>query len=210
MSRRQVGHDGGQGLARARGHGQRLRPQGDRDGLARRDRLRLDADARAGGRAAPSAVRSVPSRRFTRAGRKATRVGAGSTGAVSTHARRDLAAGPGADQLRGPVGTQAREAELLALLETRAASERSARRWAVRRMLTGSKIADSTMTSVVASETSDVAPPMTPATASGPAGSAMSSVSGGQLAVDVVQRLEPLPGPRRAARGSSRARRGRP
>ena len=57
------------------------------------------------------------------------------------------------------------------------ASDRSARRWAVRRMLTASKIADSTTTSVVGSETSEVAPPITPATASAPAGSAISSVS---------------------------------
>ena len=45
-------------------------------------------------------------------------------------------------------------------------------------MLTGSKMADSTMTSVVPSPTSDAAPPMTPAIPSGPPGSAMSSVSG--------------------------------
>ncbi len=40
-------------------------------------------------------------------------------------------------------------------------------------MLTGSKIADSTTTSVVASPTSEAAPPMTPAIPIGPAGSAM-------------------------------------
>ena len=59
-------------------------------------------------------------------------------------------------------------------------------------MLTGSKMADSTTTSVVASEISDAAPPMTPAMADGPSGSAMSSVSVVELAVDVVERLEPL------------------
>ena len=47
----------------------------------------------------------------------------------------------------------------------------------VRRMLTGSKIADSTITSRVASETSDDAPPMTPAIPSGPFASAISRVS---------------------------------
>ena len=45
-------------------------------------------------------------------------------------------------------------------------------------MLTGSKIADSTMTSLVVDDTSDVAPPMTPAMASAPSGSAISRVSG--------------------------------
>ncbi len=45
-------------------------------------------------------------------------------------------------------------------------------------MLIGSKIADSMITSVVASLTSEEAPPMIPAIASGPFGSAMTSVSG--------------------------------
>ncbi len=57
------------------------------------------------------------------------------------------------------------------------ASERRPRRWAVRRMLTGSKMADSIATSRVPSEISDVAPPITPAMASGPSGSAIRSVS---------------------------------
>ena len=63
-------------------------------------------------------------------------------------------------------------------------------------MLTGSKIADSTTTSVVASETSEVAPPMTPATPSAPARVGDEQRVGGELALDVVQRLEPLPGDR--------------
>ena len=49
------------------------------------------------------------------------------------------------------------------------ASERRARRCAVRRMLTGSKMADSMTMSRVWSDTSELAPPITPATARAPA-----------------------------------------
>ncbi len=45
-------------------------------------------------------------------------------------------------------------------------------------MLIGSKMADSTMTSVVAGPISEVAPPITPAIPIGPVGSAITSVSG--------------------------------
>ena len=87
---------------------------------------------------------AVPSSRLTRAGpERDPRGAAGSSGAVSTRARGDLAAGPLADQLGGAIGAEARQPRLLALLEPADASERSASRWAVRRMLTGSKIADS-------------------------------------------------------------------
>ena len=48
------------------------------------------------------------------------------------------------------------------------ASEGMPRRLAVRRMLRGSKVAASSRTCVVAAETSLVAPPMTPAMATGP------------------------------------------
>ena len=61
-------------------------------------------------------------------------------------------------------------------------------------MLTGSKIADSTMMSVVASVTSDSVPPMIPAIPTGPSASAMTSGLRIQGPRDVVERLEPLPG----------------
>ncbi len=51
----------------------------------------------------------------------------------------------------------------------------------VRRMLRKSKLADSRRTLVVVAETSVSAPPMTPASATGPAPSAMTSISGVSL-----------------------------
>ncbi len=50
-------------------------------------------------------------------------------------------------------------------------------------MLTGSKMADSTMTSVVVSLTSEPALPMIPPIATGPSASAMTSVSGSRSRV---------------------------
>ena len=63
-------------------------------------------------------------------------------------------------------------------------------------MLIGSKMADSTTTSVVPSPISDAAPPMIPAIPSGPVASAMSERLRVELAHDVVEGLEAL------ARGS--------
>ena len=54
---------------------------------------------------------------MTRAGRNATRVGPGSSGAVSTRPRAIDAAGPLTDQLGGAIGADARHPRLLALLE---------------------------------------------------------------------------------------------
>ena len=83
------------------------------------------------------------------------------------------------------------------------ASERSASRWAVRRMLTGSKIADSIATS--RRRVADLR-----CRAAHDAGDADRAVAvgdqqhvGGELALDVVQRLEPLPRPARDGRRSS-------
>ncbi len=125
-----------------------------------------------------SADSSVPSSRLIRAGLNVTRDGPGSSGAVSTRPR---ATTPPAHSwtscavrsapIRASRGSWPFSNRLLA-------SERSASRWAVRRMLTGSKIADSIATSVVASLTSEVAPPMTPAMPIGPSRSAIRSISG--------------------------------
>ena len=65
-------------------------------------------------------------------------------------------------------------------------------------MLTGSKIADSTITSFVASDTSDDAPPITPAIAERPARVGDEQRLGVQRAVDVVERLDALALPARA------------
>ena len=62
---------------------------------------------------------SVPSSRSTRAGRKATRVGAGSWGPCRPHPSRP-APGPLRDQPRGAVRAQPRQPMLLALLEPEA------------------------------------------------------------------------------------------
>ena len=125
-----------------------------------------------------STGRSVPSSRLTRAGRKVTRDGPGSTGAVST---RPAATVPPAHTA---TSSAVRSAPIRAsraswpFSKRLLASERRARRCAVRRMLTGSNTADSMTTSVVAAVTSDAAPPMTPAIPIGPSASAMSSISG--------------------------------
>ena len=74
------------------------------------------------------------------------------------------------------------------------ASERRASRCAVRRMLTGSNTADSITTSVVASEISEVAPPMTPGNADRALGVGDEQHVGRELALDVVEGLEALPG----------------
>jgi len=112
-----------------------------------------------------------------RAGRNATRDGAGSSGPVSTR--------PGAIEppAHSASSWAVRSAPMRAILVSwpfsnrELASERSPSRWAVRRMLTGSNTALSTTTSVVASETSLSAPPITPAIPIDPRGSAISSVS---------------------------------
>ena len=57
-------------------------------------------------------------------------------------------------------------------------------------------MADSTITSVVASLTSDVSPPMTPAIPIGPAGSAITRVSGSSAPLNVIEVSEPLAGRR--------------
>ncbi len=67
-----------------------------------------------------SVANVVPSSRLTRAGRKATWAGGGSAGFDVDGAGRDLAAGPLGDEAGRPVGTEPREAELLALLEAEA------------------------------------------------------------------------------------------
>ena len=65
-------------------------------------------------------------------------------------------------------------------------------------MLTKSKLADSSRTFFVAAVTSVSSPPMTPASAIGPAVSAMTSFSGVSVAVLAVERLQHLAGLRRA------------
>ena len=75
----------------------------------------------------------------------------------------------------------------------RLASDRSAYRKAVRRMLIGSKMADSTTTFVVPSPISDVRPPMTPAIPIGPRVVGDDQGVRVQLALDVVERLERAP-----------------
>ena len=99
-----------------------------------------------------------------RAGRKATRAAGGRSGAMS---RAPGAISPPAQsRISWAVRSAPRRASRGSwpFSNRLDASERSASRWAVRRMLTGSKIADSIAMSVVPSETSVVAPPITPAT----------------------------------------------
>ena len=105
------------------------------------------------------------------------RVGGGPTGLTVHHADGHPSPGPAQQEGGCPVGPGEGQACSWPFSKRRLASLRSAYRNAVRRMLTGSKMADSTMTLRVSSPTSLVAPPMTPAMASGPRASAMSSVS---------------------------------
>ena len=121
---------------------------------------------------------SVPISLPTRLGLKARRAGVGSSGAVSMRPR---ATDPPA---QARVNWATRSAPMRAsraswpFSNRRLASERRAKRWPVRRMLTGSNTADSMAISIVASVISLAAPPMTPAMPIGPLVSAMIKVSG--------------------------------
>ena len=137
----------------------------------------------------------APRRRETRAGRKGTRTGGGSAGSAVDDADGGPAAGPAQDELRRPVGAHARQAVLLALLEAQAGL--AAQRVAEGGPPDADRVEDGRLDDhalVVASETSLAAPPMTPAMASGPAGVGDEQRLGVELALDVVERLEALPG----------------
>ena len=104
--------------------------------------------------------------------------GSGSLGFVSTTPRATVAAGPLGDEPGRPVGAEPGQPELLALLEPQA--RLGAQGVAEGRAADAIGVEDRRLDDDVAvvSPISEVAPPMTPAMASGPAGSAMSSVSG--------------------------------
>ena len=125
-----------------------------------------------------SAGTSVPSSRLTRAGRNATRAGSGSSGARVDAARRDGAAGPLGDEPRGPVRADAREPELLALLEAEAGL--AAEGVALAGPADRDRIEDRRLDDDVASSCPSprtAASPMTPAIPTGPRSSAIRSVS---------------------------------
>ena len=121
---------------------------------------------------------TVPKSRLILDGRNTTLFRSGSSGAVSTRLART------APPAHSSMSLAQRSAPIRAsrnswpFSKRRLASDRRAYRCPVRRIVTGSKIADSTMTDVVVLDTSEDAPPMIPAMASGRSVSAMTSVSG--------------------------------
>ena len=146
-----------------------------------------------------------PSSRLTRAGRKTTGRGCFVDRVRVDDADRRPAARPLRDRA-APSGPLPAEPGATPGPSRSAGWPRCAgrKRSAVRRIETGSKMADSTMTAVVASETSLAAPPMTPAMPMCLVGSAMSSVSSVSARCDVVERLERLAGRARGGRRSCR------
>ena len=140
MSRRQVGTIAATTVRVARRRRARSGRERD-DDLFAAAAASVSTPTRASSARCSSALSSVPSSRLTRAGRNVTRDGAGLVGRGVDATRGDLAARPLGEQLGGAVRADARQPRLLALLEPASASERSASRCAVRRMLTGSKIA---------------------------------------------------------------------
>ena len=112
-------------------------------------------------------------------------------------AGRDASAGPLADEARRPIRAEPCEAMLLALLEAQA--RLGAEGVPERGPADAHRVEDGRFDRDVRSSrprSPSSAPPMTPAMPIGPAGSAMIRVSGVELAADVVERLEPLPGAR--------------
>ena len=147
---------------------------------------------------------SVPSRRSTRAGRNATRVGGGSRRVRVDGPGRDGAAGPFVDEPGRAIGAESRQSVLLALLEPQA--RLGTKGVAEGRPADADRIEDGRLDDDVGrrvrrSPTS--APPMTPAIPSGPAGSAISSVSGLELA-DLTWSSVSMRSPSRARRTTIR------